>query len=139
MSIPKLAIALGGVGLAALAAGIATAATHHPPARAKGRVLSFSELVALADQAGFPDPALAAAVAMAESGGNSAAVGDGGTSFGLWQIHTPAHPQFDAGRLLEPAYNAGAAWQISRGGTDWTPWTTFTSGAYRRFYQPENA
>ena len=109
-------------------------------------ILSLQALRVLAASAGFPDPALAAAVAMAESGGDTCARGDpktptdcedlGGpsTSFGLWQIHVPAHPEVDASRLFDPAYNASAALAISRGGTDWTPWTAYNTGKYAQYY-----
>jgi hypothetical protein len=99
---------------------------------------TLAELVALAKAVGFPDPTTAAAVAMAESGGNPFAVGDEGTSFGLWQVHTPAHPEFDASRLLDANYNAHAALLISKSGTNWTPWTTYNTGAFKR-YMPQGA
>jgi hypothetical protein len=95
--------------------------------------LSLSQLQALARNVGFPDPELAAAVAMAESGGNAGAVGDGGQSFGLWQVHVPDHPEYNPSLLLDPHYNAQAAFAISRNGTDWTPWSAFKSGAYLRY------
>ena len=96
-------------------------------------MLSLAQLTELAASVGFPDPALAAAVAMAESGGNPLALGDAGTSFGLWQIHQPAHPEFDASRLMEPDYNGRAAMLVSKAGTDWSPWTMFRNGTYRKF------
>jgi hypothetical protein len=95
--------------------------------------LSLADLRSLAASVGFPDPELAAAVAMAESGGNPFAVGDAGTSFGLWQVHTPSHPEFDSSQLLVASYNAHAALLISKSGTDWSPWTTFRTGAYKQF------
>lgn len=95
--------------------------------------MTVAEIRALAAEAGFPDPRVAAAVAMAESGGNPAAVGDEGTSFGLWQIHVPAHPEFDARELVDARYCAQAALLVSHGGRDWTPWTTYRSGAYRAY------
>ncbi len=95
--------------------------------------MSLAELRLLALGVGFPDPDVAAAVAMAESGGRPAAVGDNGTSFGLWQVHTPAHPEFNATMLLDPQYNARAALAISAGGTTWQPWTTYRTGAYRQY------
>jgi Lysozyme like domain len=94
---------------------------------------TLAELRALARSAGFLDVDTAAAVAMAESGGNPNAVGDAGTSFGLWQIHLPAHPEVDRARVLDPTYNAAQALRIARQGADWSPWSVFTSGAYRRF------
>jgi hypothetical protein len=97
------------------------------------RGLSLAELRALAARNGFPDPRLAAAVAMAESGGNRFAVGDNASSFGLWQIHTPAHPQFSPAELFDADNNARAAFSISKGGTDWSPWSTFRDGLHLRF------
>lgn len=53
-----------------------------------------------------------------ESGWNPGAVGDGGTSFGIFQIHLPAHPNVTAeqakdpafaARFMLPAYEAGAS------------------------------
>lgn len=101
-----------------------------------GERFTLEELRAFAAQVGFPDPNLAAAVAYAESSGYSAAVGDNGKSIGLWQIHTPSHPEYDPQSLLVASYNAGAALSISKGGTDWAPWSTFKSGAYARFLPP---
>jgi hypothetical protein len=100
---------------------------------ARKKVLSQAQLVALARSVGFRDPDLAAAVALAESGGNALAVGDFGRSFGLWQVHTPAHPEYTSGGLMDPDYNARAAFAISKQGTDWTPWTMFRNGGYKRF------
>jgi hypothetical protein len=106
--------------------------------RSPSNRLTLASLRQLARSAGFPDVDTAAAVAMAESGGNPSAIGDGGTSFGLWQIHLPAHPEVDRMRVLDPVYNAAEALRIARQGADWSPWTTFTNGAYRRF-MPEGA
>lgn len=107
--------------------------------------LSIAQLVALAQSVGFPDPATAAAIAMAESGGNPAAVANttgqtnlpAGTtqenSIGLWQINTLAHPTYNATQLTDPTYNAQAAFAISSSGTNFSPWSTFTSGAYQQY------
>ena len=102
---------------------------------AKKKVLPFSQVRELARSVGFPDPELAAAVAMAESGGNALATGDLmlGVSVGLWQINLRAHPEYSSSSLLDPTTNARAALAISKGGTDWNPWTTFRTGAYKRF------
>lgn len=98
----------------------------------KGRTLSLAEMRQLAAQTGFPDPDLAAAVAMAESGGKSAVVGPT-ADYGLWQIHQAAHPQYSVASLFDPAYNARAAFEISRQGTDWSPWATFNAGLHMRW------
>ncbi len=99
------------------------------------RVVASPKLIELARDAGFPNPELAAAVAMAESGGNANAVGDLllGGSYGLWQINIKAHPQYLVAQLFDPAYNARAAFEISSGGINWQPWTTFRTGAYLRY------
>jgi hypothetical protein len=105
--------------------------------------VNLSQLQALASSVGFPDANLAAAVAMAESKGNPSATaivtdpapGDGPErSFGLWQINTLAHPSYNESLLLDPTYNAQAAFAISSGGQNWKPWSTFTKGYYRQYY-----
>lgn len=93
-------------------------------------MMTLQQLRELAAQVGFPNPSLAAAIAMAESSGNPLAVGDGGTSFGLWQIHVPDHPEYHASSLGDPLYNAQAAYAISRGGSNWSPWSTFNKGPH---------
>ena len=102
--------------------------------------MNLAELRALAASVGFPDPDLAAAVAMAESSGNPNAYGDAqyGGSIGLWQINLPSHPGVTAAQLYDPTFNAQTAYQISNGGTNWKPWTTYNTGAYRQFYFPHS-
>ncbi len=39
----------------------------------------------------------------------------------------------DPTRLTDPAFNAHAAWDISRGGADFRPWSTWTSGRFRDY------
>lgn len=45
-------------------------------------------------------------IAMHESGGDPAAIGDGGTSYGLFQINKPSHPDFDIAKYKDPIYQA---------------------------------
>lgn len=96
--------------------------------------LSLLELRALALRAGFPPGVIdtAAAIAMAESGGNPAAVGDPtlGTSIGLWQINLAAHPQMASWALTDPLTNAQAALIIAQGGRTFSPWSTYTQAPY---------
>jgi len=68
---------------------------------------------------------MAASIAMAESSGQQFATGTVGER-GYWQIN----PNHGALSTYDPLGNAKAAVIISDDGTDWTPWTTFTSGAY---------
>jgi len=107
--------------------------------------LSHEEMLALAEKHGFVDPAKAAAIAMRESGGHPDALVDtvGMTdaqlhqfwgpkyartkllqecSSGLWQINTLAFPQYDCEALKDPDFAAQAAFEISKGGTDWKAW-----------------
>lgn len=62
-----------------------------------------SMIVNIAQQEGV-DPSLALAVAQQESAFNPNAVGDGGNSFGLFQIHQPSHPDYKGG--TNPEANA---------------------------------
>jgi LysM repeat protein len=68
---------------------------------------------------------MAASIAMAESGGQQYATGGVGER-GYWQIN-PDHGSLST---YDPLGNAKAAVIISDDGTNWTPWTTYTSGAY---------
>jgi LysM repeat protein len=68
----------------------------------------------------------AASIAMAESSGRQFATGAAGER-GYWQIN-PDHGSLST---YDPLGNAKAAVAISGDGTNWTPWTTFTSGIYR--------
>ncbi len=91
--------------------------------------LSFEQMAVYASQAGFRGEALRniVAIAMAESGGRIDAVGDGGNSVSLVQVHLPSHGQYDRQRLLtDPAYAFKAAFEISGGGKNFNPWTTWS-------------
>ena len=69
---------------------------------------------------------IAAEIAMAESGGDQYAHSPT-NDFGYWQING-AH---GAMATYDPMGNAKAAIAISGNGTNWTPWTTYVTGAYR--------
>jgi LysM repeat protein len=89
--------------------------------------LSCSGLEALWVEAGGSTAAevTAASVAMAESGGNQFATGTVGER-GYWQIN----PVNGSLSTYDPYGNARAAVIMSGNGTNWSPWTTYTSGAY---------
>lgn len=99
----------------------------------QGKGMTLAQVRALAVRVGFPDPDTAAAVAMAESAGDPSAKGDGGNSLGLWQINVPSHPEYAAVPLLDPEQNARAALVVSENGTNWSPWTQYRNGAFRRY------
>lgn len=107
-------------------------------ASAHGRYWSAKDICNLARDAGFRDDehpstkaselAVAVAIALAESGGDSQAEGpaiEHGTAKGLWQIYPADETMFD------PKANATAAWNKYVGaGHKFTPWSTYNSKAY---------
>jgi Lysozyme like domain len=103
-------------------------------------VYSYAELERLWISAGGSKALapLAAAIAEAESGGNSDALDpndNGGlqSSFGLWQISNGTH-QPPSAQWSNPAVNAQLAVAKYKGaGNSFKPWGTFTSGAYKAF------
>lgn len=108
--------------------------------------LSQAQLEMYARSAGLSAGAArtAAAVGMAESGGNPHAHNPipPDNSYGLWQINMygklgPARrAKFGLSSnsdLYDPATNARAMAAISHGGSDFSPWSTYTSGAYRKY------
>jgi len=111
--------------------------TTYTPRHAKPTVLTTSSYLSgtlscpgleeLWDEAGgsHAEAVMAASIAMAESSGEQYATGAAGER-GYWQIN-PDHGSLST---YDPLGNAKAAVTISDDGTDWTPWTTYTSGAY---------
>jgi len=108
-----------------------------------GGTLTMEQLVGIAKGAGFSDDnaVIAAAIAMAESGGNSNAHNPKppDNSYGLWQINMigdlgPARRQqyglSSNEQLFDPVTNAKIAFRIS-GGSNFSPWTTYTGEKYK--------
>lgn len=71
-----------------------------------------SMIVRVAKEEGV-DPAIMLAIAQQESGFNPNAVGDGGKSFGLFQIYSSAHPDYEGG--TDPEANARYATRLFKG------------------------
>jgi lysozyme-like protein len=103
---------------------------------------SYDELVQLATDAGFgADAQMAAAVAMAESGGNRMAYNpesqvctpEGFGSYGLWQIYLFKHQEYNCEDLYQPDINAKAAFAVYSQARGFSPWSTFKNGAYQKF------
>jgi hypothetical protein len=100
---------------------------------------SFAQLEQLWIQAGGPVAVapIAAAIALAESSGNSDAMNytdNNGTqtSVGLWQVSTGTHSYPPAWQT--PTGNAAEAVAKYRGaGNTFAPWGTYVSGIYRQF------
>ena len=117
--------------------------SRYVPGSVKGD-FNLLQLAALALYEGCSqsEAPIAAAIAAAESGGNPAAQGDislmDGTwdwSQGLWQIRGLRAERGTGGLRdslanADPEKNASAMYAISSGCSDWTPWSTYTSGAY---------
>jgi hypothetical protein len=109
--------------------------------KTSGGNLSANAISEFAALAGFAGNALimAIAVALAESSGNPNAHGDigiGQGSFGLWQINSYYHPEYgpDFSQLYDPQTNANAAYQIYvNAGHNFTPWSTYKTGAYTAY------
>jgi len=91
------------------------------------------------------------AIAGAESGYSTSARGDlalqsgtWGPSYGLFQVRT-VKGDTGTGKArdinwlsADPANQAEAAYQISRGGQDFSPWSVYGSGAYKKFIDQAN-
>lgn len=100
-----------------------------------GKQLTRETVLKLAKATKFANPKLAAAIALAESGGvtNAIARTSREYSVGLWQINTKVHNQYTPADMADPIKNANAAFSISRGGTDWRPWSAYNNGRYRQY------
>lgn len=104
-----------------------------------GQQYNFAELQGLWINAGGPKAVagIAAAIALAESGGCSAAVNptdNNGTqtSWGLWQWSDGTHNEPPG--ILDPFTNAQqSVMKYQTAGNSFSPWGTYTSGAYRGF------
>src|SRR3954447_16304819 len=98
--------------------------------------LSMDQIALHAQSAGLPNSqvAVATAVAMAESSGNSDVVNSIGC-VGLWQINQPVHvkthPLWTREWLKNPANNARAMVELSGHGIYWRPWEAYTNGNYQ--------
>lgn len=118
------------------------------PCGTNGPKLTGQQLVALAVSAGVPAgerAQIAAAVALAESGGNVGAIGDcdnpkrGCRSYGLWQINSCPHRdersqvRNNVAALKTAPGNAVAMSVISNRGANFRAWSTYQSGAYKAF------
>lgn len=117
------------------------------PGSVPGGSVGMNTLVGLAKGAGFTgqNAAIMAAIAMAESTGNSRAHNQnwktGDNSYGLWQVNMLGEmgprrrQQFGIANndaLFDPATNAMAAAQVYRS-QGFGAWSVYRSGAYRQF------
>jgi hypothetical protein len=113
----------------------ASACSPCPTAQPNGQPLTVANKAtgeALARQAataaGFRGQALeeAVAVARAESQFSPRAANPTNSARGMWQIMLTAHAgDPDISRWADPYASARMAWRISKGGTDWSPWSVW--------------
>lgn len=101
-------------------------------------VLSVSSARSYAAHAGFIEPGLSTivAIAQAESGLATDARNvnnDGSIDRGVLQINNKWHPEVSDAQAYAPQSAFQAGYRISSRGTDFTPWTTYTTGAYKQF------
>lgn len=109
-------------------------------------ILSASTIAGYAKNAGVTggNVSIATAIALAESGGNtdiqSPPNTDGSVDLGVWQINNKAHRDLLNGKdWRDPAQNAAMMFSVSNGGTNWRPWSVYTSGAYLKYLSQANA
>jgi len=112
---------------------------------------SPEQIAGLAIAAGMKNVPVMVAIALAESSGNTDAIGDvgletaeWGPSVGLWQIRSMNNQKGTGGQRDEvanhnPAINAKHAAEISSGGTGFTAWSTYNNGAYFAFMGKANS
>jgi Lysozyme like domain len=101
--------------------------------------LTDKQIAGAASSAGFAgsDLAIAVAVALAESGGESTATNhnnNGSTDYGLWQINSIHSQILASGKWDDPTSNAKMAYRVfTDAGKRWRPWVTYNTQRYRVF------
>jgi hypothetical protein len=137
----SLALATSGSAASAGSGGVCFECESPKPsggdASPEAEVLTLRQIRRLTRDVGFKRPRLAAAIAMAESSGNTQAVGKNrkprSVDRGLFQINSRWHFEVSDRCAFDARCNAEAALRISRGGRDWRQWTTWHNEAYLAF------
>jgi hypothetical protein len=103
-----------------------------------GRQLTIGWGLALGYHVGFRGAKLTTAVAVmtAESGRYVEAYHDntnGSQDRGLFQINSIHDGSISPADAFKAIPNAEYAFKLSKGGTDFTPWSAYNSGAYKKY------
>lgn len=100
---------------------------------------TYQDAYSAAIYGGFPKSVapVAAAIAIAESGGKTDVVSkpntNGTVDYGLWQINSSHTALLASGKWSDPNDNAVMAYTLYKNaGNKFTPWTTFNDGAYKK-------
>ena len=122
--------------------------SYNPPhlsgVGAPGQPVQYSgqaaQVAQMARNAGFPEGAIATAVAIsqAESSGNASAVNNansnGTSDYGLMQINSVHSDLLKGHDWKDPQQNMDMAYQIYKSaGGSFSPWSTYNNGAYNKF------
>lgn len=103
--------------------------------------LDYATIKQYALDAGFRGEAadIITAITFPESGGDPNAHNPKypDDSYGLTQINALAHGPKAKEALGNPKRAMELAFEVSKGGTNFRPWTTYTSGAYRQYLSPQ--
>lgn len=116
-----------------------TAPSAPPPQPEPSHVpLSDAALAQLVVSQGFPQPDVAMAIILAESGGDPNATNTLGntppsTDRGLWQFNSHWHPEVSDTCAFDPVCATKAAFKVSAGGTDFHQWSSFKAGTHTKF------
>ncbi len=116
-----------------------SATGHSPGAGATKDVMNKEEIKSLwtGNGGSAGTAAIAAAIALAESSGRTQVTShnpDGGTNVGLWQLDTRgAGAGHTIEQLQDPATNARVTIMKSANGSNWGPWETWHTGAYKKY------
>ncbi len=107
-------------------------------------ILTKAQAYAYAQSAGFGGTSadIIVAIAYAESGLNTLATNtagnSAGTDRGILQINSVYHAEVSDRWAFDPGGAFLAGYRISGNGTNFSPWSTFGSGAYKRYLTSAN-
>ena len=102
-------------------------------------ILTYAQEQGYLRAAGFSasDAVIGSAIGMAESSLNTNAI-NYIPCVGVMQVNAKVHTQYTVAQLMDPAINASAAYSVYKS-QGWAAWTTYTSGAYKKYLAAANS